>query len=109
MVSNALVELRNSQSVNMMKTIVKFIKEALQELKKVTWPTRQAALKMTLGVIVISALFAIVIGIVDIGLTKGIEGLLTWIAQRQSSQQSGSNSPIQVNPGDIQVETTPAQ
>ncbi len=95
-----------------MKKIIQFIKEALQELKKVTWPTRQAVLKMTLGVIVISALFAIVIGIIDIGLTKGIEGLLTWIAERQSSQSSitdSANSPIQVNPGDIQVETTPAQ
>lgn len=92
-----------------MKTIIKFVKEALQELRKVTWPTRQAALRMTLGVIIISTLFAVVIGIVDIGLTKGMEGLLAWIAQRQSSEQSSSTSPIQIDPGDIQVDTTPVQ
>ncbi len=93
-----------------MKGIVKFIKEAIQELKKVTWPTRQTALKMTIGVIIISAAFALFIGAVDIGLTKGLETMLAFIAEhKQSATQTSTSSPLQVNPGDIQVETTPAQ
>lgn len=88
-----------------MKGLVKFIKEAYQELQKVTWPTRQAVLRMTIGVIVISAAFALFIGVVDIGLTKGLEAMLTFIAQRQQPSQSSQSSPIQVKPGDIKVET----
>lgn len=87
---------------------ITFVKEAIQELKKVTWPTRMAVLRMTIGVMIISALFAIFIGIVDVGLSKGIESMLAWIGQlqQQSQQQQGNQtSPIQVQPGDIQVET----
>jgi len=90
---------------------VTFVKEALQELRKVTWPTRMAVLKMTIGVMVVSALFALFIGIVDVGLSKGIESMLAWVGQfqQQSQQQSDQTSPIQIQPGDIQVETTPTQ
>lgn len=85
---------------------ITFVKEAIQELKKVTWPTRTAVLRMTIGVMIISALFAVFIGIVDIGLTKGIESMLAWVGQlQQSQQQSDQTSPIQIQPGDIQVET----
>jgi len=92
-----------------MKTIIKFFKEAILELGKVTWPTRMNVLKMTIGVILISAAFAIFIGVVDIGLTKGMEGLLAWVANRAQPTTSSQNSPIQIQPGDIQVDTTPAQ
>lgn len=93
----------------MMKNIIRFIQEAIKELQKVTWPTRMAVLRMTVGVLVLSAAFAIFIGLVDIGLTKGIEGLLTWVANRVQQTTSSQNSPIQIQPGDIQVETNTAQ
>jgi len=93
-----------------MKKITQFIKEAIQELRKVAWPTRQQVLRLTVGVILVSAAFALFIGLVDIGLTKGVEFLLTWVAGRSStSQQSNSTSPIQVQPGDVQVETNTVQ
>lgn len=92
-----------------MKTIIKFIKEAISELGKVAWPTRMAVLRLTLGVILISALFAVFIGLVDIGLTKGIKGLLVFVQERQQAKSSATSSPIQINPGDVQVETTPAE
>ena len=93
-----------------MKTIIKFVKEAIQELRKVTWPGRASVIRMTIGVIIISAAFALFIGLVDVGLTKGIEGLITFVAQRRTPTSSSQTSPIQVNPGDIQVNTnsTPA-
>lgn len=92
-----------------MKVIIKFFKEAIAELGKVTWPTRTVVLRMTIGVILLSAAFAIFIGAVDIGLSKGIQGMLTFFAQRQQSATDQSSSPIQVQPGDIQVDTTPAE
>ncbi|MFH0912182.1 MAG: preprotein translocase subunit SecE [Patescibacteria group bacterium] len=93
-----------------MKNIIQFIKEAIHELGKVTWPTRRDVLRMTVGVLIFSAAFALFIGLVDIGISKGMEGALAWLAQRsQSSASSASSSPIQIQPGDIQVDTTPAQ
>ena len=91
-----------------MKKVIQFVKEAVRELQKVTWPTRTGVFRMTVGVILISAAFAIFIGLVDIGLTKGIEGLLTLVAEwRQTVQQNSTQtgSPIEVQPGNIQVET----
>ena len=93
-----------------MKKIIQFVKEAIQELRKVVWPTRVRVLRLTVGVILISAAFALFIGLVDVGLTKGIEGLLAWVGQRQAAPSDNqATSPIQIQPGDIQVDTTPAQ
>ncbi|MFA5967172.1 MAG: preprotein translocase subunit SecE [Patescibacteria group bacterium] len=93
-----------------MKKIIQFVKEAVQELRKVVWPTRLRVFRLTVGVILVSAAFALFIGLVDIGITKGIEGLLAWVAERQGTQTSDQGtSPIQIQPGDIQVDTTPAE
>jgi preprotein translocase subunit SecE len=103
-------ELPSSLNVKIMKKIVKFVKESLQELAKVTWPTRDTVLRLTVGVIVVSILFSLFIGVIDIGLTNGLRGLLGLLSKNSTSQQSSSTSqPIQINPEDIQVETTPGQ
>ena len=44
---------------------VKFIKEVITELKKVTWPTRQETVKLTAVVIAISLIVAFFIGSLD--------------------------------------------
>lgn len=111
MVLNGPEEHPSSPNVRHMKKIVKFIKESLQELAKVTWPTRSNVLRLTVGVVVISILFALFIGVIDLGITNGLRGLLVLLSKSGTSQQSSSSSsqPIQINPGDIQVETTPSQ
>ncbi|KKW18752.1 MAG: preprotein translocase subunit SecE [Candidatus Sungbacteria bacterium GWC2_49_10] len=48
-----------------MERLVTFIKEARIELKKVTWPTRQATINSTISVIVVSAAVALFLGILD--------------------------------------------
>lgn len=47
-----------------------FIKEAKSELTKVIWPTRQATLKITVAVIILSLIVAAYLGAIDFGLTK---------------------------------------
>lgn len=47
-----------------------FVKESLDELKKVTWPTRTEITRLTISVIVISAFVGIFLGGVDLILTK---------------------------------------
>jgi preprotein translocase subunit SecE len=49
---------------------IQFIKEVIAELKKVTWPTRQETIKLTVVVIAISVLTGVFIGGLDILLVK---------------------------------------
>lgn len=50
--------------------------DIIDELKKVTWPTRQETIRLTTIVIVISLIIGLYIGIIDIALAKALE-LLT--------------------------------
>ena len=49
------------------------------ELKKVVWPTWSQVLNNTLVVIVVSVIFAIVIGLIDWAAYEGIKALLGLI------------------------------
>jgi len=57
---------------------VEFSREAWQELRKVTWPSRETVLRLTLIVLVISALIAVYIFLFDnvftILITQGVVG-----------------------------------
>ena len=57
---------------------IEFSREAWQELRKVTWPSRETVLRLTLIVLVISALIAVYIFAFDnlftIVITNGIVG-----------------------------------
>ena len=46
--------------------VPKFVREAWVELKKVTWPTRKEALRLTLAVIVFAVFFSIFIQLLDV-------------------------------------------
>ena len=45
----------------------------IEELKKVTWPTKEETLRLTVIVIGISLIIGVYIGIIDVLLTKGLE------------------------------------
>ena len=45
----------------------------IEELKKVTWPTKEQTLRLTVIVIGISLIIGLYIGIIDVLLTKGLE------------------------------------
>lgn len=49
------------------------VTDIIEELKKVTWPTRQETIKLTTIVIVISLIIGSYIGIIDVLLTKLLE------------------------------------
>jgi preprotein translocase subunit SecE len=54
----------------------RFALDFLDELKKVTWPTRQETIRLTTIVIVISLIIGLYVGIIDVLFTKLLE-LLT--------------------------------
>jgi preprotein translocase subunit SecE len=56
--------------------IIRFLKEAKIELKKVTWPTPRQTLASTSVVIIVVIIVSIFLGIVDFGLAKAIRMVL---------------------------------
>lgn len=57
----------------MLKT--QFTNGIVEELKKVTWPTREQTIRLTTIVIGISLIIGVYVGIIDVLLTKGLEVL----------------------------------
>jgi preprotein translocase subunit SecE len=51
----------------------RFSSDLLSELRKVTWPTKQETLRLTIVVIVISLIIGAYIGIIDVLLAKALE------------------------------------
>lgn len=59
-----------------MNRLIQYLREVKTELIKVVWPSRKDTIKMTLIVIVFSALVAAFLGSVDYGLNKLVELIL---------------------------------
>jgi len=56
-----------------MNKIIRFFKESFGELKKVTWPSREEVTSSTKVVLVSTILIAIVLGLVDYLIFRGID------------------------------------
>lgn len=48
-----------------MATILRYINESLEELRHIRWPTRQQAVRLSVVVLVFTALTSVVFGFVD--------------------------------------------
>lgn len=59
-----------------MTKVISYFSGVWQELGKVTWPTRQETIKMTLTVVIASAIIGVLIGGLDLFLTDLIGKLL---------------------------------
>lgn len=57
----------------LIKARSQFASSVVDELKKVTWPTRQETIRLTIVVIGISLIIALYIGIIDVLLAKALE------------------------------------
>ncbi|MDD2296395.1 MAG: preprotein translocase subunit SecE [Sphaerochaetaceae bacterium] len=56
-----------------MKKLIRYLKESRLELKKVVWPSREEVLASTKVVLVSTAIFALVLGLVDFLLVQGVD------------------------------------
>ncbi len=56
---------------------VTFLKQVIDELKKVTWPTREETIRLTVSVIVITLIVSFFLFSVDFVLTKALDLLLS--------------------------------
>ena len=57
----------------MVQQITNYLRGSKEELKKVTWPTREETVNKTILVIIISLAVAVYLGIIDYLLTFGLE------------------------------------
>lgn len=64
------------------KAIKSFLKNSKGDLKKITWPAAKEVLKGTVVTIVCIAIVGVLVFLVDLGLTKGIQGLRTAAENR---------------------------
>lgn len=55
---------------------VTFFKQSRDELRKVTWPSRQTTVQYTIVVIVGSLLVGLIIGFIDYIFSKGLESII---------------------------------
>lgn len=60
-----------------MNKIIAYLKASIEEMKKVTWPTKKETYNYTLLVVFISLGVALFLGLLDIVFTKGLEYLIT--------------------------------
>lgn len=52
-----------------------FVSDAIEELKRVDWPSRSKTVRLTFIVIFISLIIGLYIGIIDVLLAKGLEAV----------------------------------
>ena len=55
---------------------VRIFGEVVGELRRVTWPTRQETMRLTLMVISVSVVIGIFLGIVDLGFSRLVDVML---------------------------------
>lgn len=56
-----------------------YIRESLEELRHVRWPTRQQAVRFSAVVIVFSAVSGIVFGVIDFAFSQVVHALLSLV------------------------------
>jgi preprotein translocase subunit SecE len=57
--------------------LVKYFKDTRAELRKVTWPTREEAINLTIVVLVVTLIMTILLFLVDSGFNALFQWLLT--------------------------------
>ena len=56
--------------------LVRYIKEVRKEMKHIIWPTRQETIRLTVLVLVGSAIVGVLLALFDFGFTEGFKQLL---------------------------------
>ncbi len=97
--------------VRMGKAIKRFFKNSKGDLKKITWPDAKEVLKGTVVTIVCIAIVGVIVFLVDLGLTKGIDGLRSAAENRTTTTVAETTTASETTTSGIQIvdNTTAAQ
>ncbi|HJA78724.1 preprotein translocase subunit SecE [uncultured Desulfovibrio sp.] len=70
-------ESKADNASNPVARFTKYVEDSRAELRKVTWPTAKETRKKTLAVLLVVAVMAVVLGLVDLGLSSLITYFLS--------------------------------
>ena len=88
-----------------MQKIIQFFREAMAELSRVTWPTKQKTAHYTILVVVISIAVAIFLGVLDYFFGLGIGEFLSGNSGEAAAGTPTTTTPeITVESGDVEVQ-----
>ena len=59
-----------------MNKVINFLKQSVGELKKSTWLSRQEVIQSTILVLIVVALVAVYVGLIDLGLTRVLSAII---------------------------------
>lgn len=66
-----------STEKNIFARFAQYVEDSRAELRKVTWPTLKDTRKATLAVVGFSAIMAVVLGLIDLGLSALVQSILS--------------------------------
>lgn len=66
-----------STEQNIFARFAQYVEDSRMELRKVTWPTLKDTRKATLAVVGFSAIMAVVLGLIDLGLSALVQSILS--------------------------------
>jgi preprotein translocase subunit SecE len=99
-----------------MRKITRFFREAYAELRKVVWPTRRRAAKLTMMVVTVTVAMSAFLATVDYGLNQGIKAVIDSTQKSETQSPTGNTAPagaaqpIQIPGGDASTtQQVPAQ
>ena len=69
------VKKNRDKKPGLLRKLFNYFRDARQELKKVTWPSRKEAIKLTIAVLIFTGFFSLMTVIFDLGLEKVAERL----------------------------------
>lgn len=98
-----------------MRKITRFLRESYAELRKVVWPTRRRAAKLTVMVIGVTIAMSAFLATVDYGLNQGIKAVINSTEKSDTQAPAGNTTPIDANQpltipgGDASTQQQPTQ
>lgn len=70
----------NNGNAKQKRSLVRFLREAKSELKKVTWPTKGQVAHNTLIILVFIVIVAVILSVLDIGFSQLLSALTSLFA-----------------------------
>lgn len=81
--------------------VVNYVQESFEELRKVTWPTKNQAVKLTFLVLGICLVTAVFIGAIDFVFSYGHQQLIKYAPASQTTANGVTATPVTATPGAV--------
>ena len=73
----AITNAQTSKEPGLVKRFITYVEDSRAELRKVTWPSAAETRKATIAVVGFIAVMALILGLIDLGLSSIIKSILS--------------------------------